>query len=161
MLESIGNWASIAGVTVSIVGLVIAITQIIKLRGESRAAKEAAEATRAAIRRDLTAAEITRVLALLTRLKTIHRSGNRELALEQYYGIIEALNEVRNRHTNLTAEQGAALYQGIAELNAMELAVESLEGVIPRQLSMQMNAVLSEVQALLLELRNRIPDSEM
>jgi hypothetical protein len=58
MLGDAGSIASIVGVVVSLVGLGFAIWQLARLRGETRAAREAAEETRQSVRRDLAMSDI-------------------------------------------------------------------------------------------------------
>ncbi len=61
MLDDAGSIASLAGVGVSLVGLGFSILQLRKLRGETRAAREAVEATCRAIGRELPNTELTRL----------------------------------------------------------------------------------------------------
>ncbi len=60
-LEGAGSVASLAGVVVSLVGLAIAIWHIMKLRGETRAARESSEETRRALERENAGINLARV----------------------------------------------------------------------------------------------------
>ena len=77
MLDNAGSIASRAGLAVSLVGLTIAIWQIMKLRGETRAANEASAETRRALQRDIAGINLTRVNeridGLIDGLKELHR----------------------------------------------------------------------------------------
>ena len=79
MLDDAGSIASLAGLAVSLVGLVIAIWQIMKLRGETRAGNEAAAETRRALQRENAGVNLTRVnerIEGLEGLKELHSGGN-------------------------------------------------------------------------------------
>ena len=102
MLGDAGSIASLVGVVVSLLGLSFAIVQLAKLRGETKAAKEAAEATQRAIGRELVITELTRLNGMIQALKEIHLQGDRTRALAQYTGIVESLLDVRRRHPGLS-----------------------------------------------------------
>ena len=61
MLAEIGSLASIAGLLVALLGLGFALLQLSRLRGETRAARQAAEETRRLLRRDLAGTDLTRL----------------------------------------------------------------------------------------------------
>lgn len=157
MLGDIGSWFSIVGVAVSLLGLGFAIWQLMRVKATAEAAREAAEAARSALRRELTATEITRVLTQLELLTVLHRTGNREGALSLYHGIVDSLHQIRSQHPDIGAEQSSELSDRIAEITAMEADLESLTGGIPQELAVSMNNSLSELRTLLLELRHQIP----
>jgi hypothetical protein len=77
MLGDAGSVASLVGVMVSVGGLGFAIWQLTRLRGETRAAREASEATRRALGRELASTELARLHGRLQSLKEMHRSGDR------------------------------------------------------------------------------------
>jgi hypothetical protein len=83
MLGDAGNIASIVGLLVSLVGLGIAIWQLARLRGETRAAREAAEETRRAVARDLAISDISRINERVQALIEMHRRGEWNRALYQ------------------------------------------------------------------------------
>ena len=58
MLGTVGSIASLAGAAISLLGLGFAILQLRRLRGETRAARDAAEAAERAVRRDLTISDL-------------------------------------------------------------------------------------------------------
>lgn len=157
MLGDAGSVASLAGVAVSLVGLGFAILQLIRLRGETRAAREAAEATRKALGRDLAIADVNRPQERLQVLKEIHRDGNRQRALDRYPEIIELLRDIRRRHPGLSDADRANIRRAVTEISEMERTVEQLEQNIPRDLWTRFNQTLTGFQSgLLAELKDRL-----
>lgn len=78
MLGAVGSIASLAGLAVSLLGLGFAILQLQKLRGETRAAKEASESAERAVRRDQTISELAGLREKIQELKDAHRWGTGE-----------------------------------------------------------------------------------
>ena len=150
MLTEAGSVASLVGVIVSLSGLGFAILQIWKLRGETRAAKEAAEAARQAIRRNLTITEITRLSERIQGLAELHRIGDRVRSLERYPEIRESFLEIRRQHTGLSEQHRESMMSAMYQIADMERRVESLEGAIPPELSVEFNSTLSTFQLTLL-----------
>ena len=150
MLTEAGSVASLVGVIVSLSGLGFAILQIWKLRGETRAAKEAAEAARQAIRRNLTITEITRLSERIQGLAELHRFGDRVRSLERYPEIRESFLAIRRQHTGLSEQHRESMMSAMYQIADMERRVESLEGAIPPELSVEFNSTLSTFQLTLL-----------
>ena len=75
MLGDAGSLASLAGLAVSLGGLAIAIWQIMKLRGETRAAAQASAETSRMFRREIAGLNLTRVNERIEALKELHRTG--------------------------------------------------------------------------------------
>ena len=153
MLNDIGSWFSIAGVVVSLLGLGFAILQIIKARGEARAAREAAEAARAEIRRELTSVELERLDARFNTLKQVHRAGDARRALDHYIFVKESLRDILHRYPGLSERQKEKVREAIGELLNIESTTEELSGPISPSLAAEFNNRISAAQSeLLLEL---------
>lgn len=151
MFSDIGSGASLAGVVISLLGLGFAILQIIKVRGEARAAREAAEAARAEIRRELTAAELTRLNDSMGELRQLHYiSGAKSLVLTKYAEIDRALNEVYRRHPKLNREQRTQITQARIRVMQMNEEVLSFPGDIPVSSAQEFNTHLADYQTELL-----------
>ena len=86
---------------VSLVGLGFAIVQLLKLRGETRAARDAAEATRKAIGRDLAMADLSRTHQRIEDIKQAHRTREWDRALSGYSDVRKALIQIRGRYPGL------------------------------------------------------------
>ena len=106
MLGEAGSIASVVGLLVSLLGLGFALLQLSRLRGEARAAREAAEETRQLLLRDSAGTDLTRIGERIQGLIEIHRSGDRARALDRYPEIYRLLIEIRRNHPNLDEEYG-------------------------------------------------------
>ena len=157
MLAEIGSLASIAGLLVALVGLGFALLQLSRLRGETRAARQAAEETRRLLRRDLAGTDLTRLSERIQGLMEMHRSGDRGRALDRYPEIRRLLLEIRRQHPNLTAEYRLQIQSAVNALTNMQNQVEALTGEVPHEMSVEFNLTLSRYQAnLLVELEDRL-----
>jgi len=160
MLGDAGSIASLAGVVVSLVGLGFAILQIRKLRGETRAAREASEATRRAVGRELAGTELTRLNGRIQGLKEIHRGGDRLRALDLYPEIVGMLLDIRRRHPGLSDDQRMNILQATTKISEMERSIETLEGEIPQETASQLNNALTDIQSTLLpELEDQLQET--
>ena len=160
MLGDAGSIASMVGVVVSLVGLGFAILQIRKLRGETRAAREASEATRRVLGRELTGIELTRLNGRIQGLKEIHRGGDRLRALDLYPEIVGMLLDIRRRHPGLSDNQRMKIVQATTQISEMERSIETLEEEIPQETASQLNNALTVIQSTLLpELEDQLQDT--
>jgi hypothetical protein len=91
----ISDVASILGAVVSVAGLTVAIWQIMKLRGETRAAREAAEGTQRALLRETVSRSLIRANERTSGLIQSLRDGNWERALFQDQDIRTMLIEAQ------------------------------------------------------------------
>lgn len=149
MLDDAGSIASLAGLAVSLVGLAIAIWQIMKLRGETRAGNEAAAETRRALQRENAGVNLTRVNERIEGLKELHRRGEWDRALDRYRPIIELLTEARYGHPEISDDHAAVLHGVIVILGEIEAAVEDRTTDDPQDSPGQFNLQLSNAQSRL------------
>jgi hypothetical protein len=91
----ISDVASILGAVVSVAGFTVAIWQIMKLRGETRAAREAAEGTQRALLRETVSRSLIRANERTSGLIQSLRDGNWERALFQDQDIRTMLIEAQ------------------------------------------------------------------
>lgn len=147
MLEVSRVWREVG---VSLLGLGFALWQLRKLRGETRAALEASEATRRAMGREIASAELTRLGERIEGLKTLHRRRNREQCLAAYPEIREMFLEIRRRHPGLSDFQRRTILRAIGRISDMETTVEALNGDIPSEMTGEFNLQLTSIQTTLL-----------
>lgn len=152
MLGDAGSIASLIGVAISLLGLSFAIVQLKKLRGETRAAREAAEATRRAIGRELASTELTRLSERIEALKELHRSGDRARSLASYPEIRNLFLEIRHRHPGLSDNDRGNVIRAIAKIGGLETAMEALQGEIAPEIIADFNSTLTGFQTELLPL---------
>ena len=99
---SIASLVGLIGVPISLIGLIIAILQIRKLRGETRAARQASEATRRAVSRDLVLGDLIRISERIQALKELHRRDEWAQALHLYPELQRGLITIRSRYSGLS-----------------------------------------------------------
>lgn len=157
MLAEIGSLASIAGLLVALLGLGFALLQLSRLRGETRAARQAAEETRRLLRRDLAGTDLTRLSERIQGLMEMHRSGDRGRALDRYPEIQRLLIAIRRQHPNLTAEHRHRLQNAVSLIQNMEYELEGPTGGITPEQVRQFNRTLNYLRStLLVELADRL-----
>ena len=157
MLGNAGSVASIFGAVVSTIALGFAIYQIIRLRKETRAAREAAEEAQRLIKRETTGTDLTRLNERIQGLVDLLRSGDRERALERFPDIRNLFIDIRRHHPNLTPDHRSQIQDSIATLRNMQSELESLQDDIPVELRTKINDDLTDFQAnLLVELEDRL-----
>lgn len=122
-LENWGNFVGALGLIITLLGLIVSFLAF-KRAGKARDAAEAAEAasreTRSTITRSLTTVELERAIALVQRLKDLHRANKWETSLEHYQPLRVTLAEIRSRHLNLTSELRQTLDDAILNVTTME-----------------------------------------
>jgi hypothetical protein len=156
MLGDAGSIASLAGVVISLVGLGFAIWHILRLRGEARAAREAAEETHLAVSRETAGMTLTRVSERIEALKELHRQNEWDRALDRYPELRRMLIDVGARHPEMSDAQRTALRGIVTMMEAMETGVENARSRVSRQLVQEFNRQLSESQSLLAEIESEL-----
>ena len=156
MLGDAGSIASLAGLVVSLGGLAIAIWQIIKLRGETRAAAEASAETSRLFRREIAGLNLTRVNERIEALKELHRTSQWDRALDRHTEIRRTLIQVRVSHPGLSEEQRTILQSVIATLRRIENAVEREHTELQPERVGQFIRQLSDGQSSLAEIESQL-----
>ena len=125
ILNQWGGLIGLIGAIISSFGLVVAFVAAYRAQRAREAAEEASEATRAAITRSLTTVDLERAIALVQRLKDLHRANKWETSLEHYQPLRVMLAEIRSRHSSLTPKLRQALDDAILNVREIENAVSS------------------------------------
>ena len=158
MLAEIAGAASIAGLPVSLLGLGFAILQLRKLRGETRAAREASESAERAIRRDLTLSELASLREKAQELKDAHRRGDRITAFARYRDVKSSMINIELRHPNLTESLREQIQSVLSAITEMERYADGIEGSLPLEQLGEFNQTLSDLDTeLVTELQRRMP----
>ncbi len=144
MLGTAGSIASLVGAAISLLGLGFAILQLRKLRGETRAARDAAEAVERAVQRDLTISDLASLRENIQELKEAHRRGDRGRAFTGYRDVKSSLTNIELRHPNLTDELLERIRTALSAITEMELYTDSIEGSLPLEQISGFNRTLSE-----------------
>ena len=120
------NWGSIAsvvGVAVSLLGFwaaVVAMKRAGKAREAAAAALEASQETHTAMTKTMAVVDLQRAIALVQRLKTLHRDDNWEASLEHYQPLRAMLADINGRHSLPTLEQHESLREAIPQITVIE-----------------------------------------
>ena len=155
MLSEAGSIASIVGLPLTFAALLFAIYHLSKLRGEARAARDAAEEAQWLIRRETTGTDLTRLSEHIQGLIDLLRTGDRERALERFPGIRNLFTDIRRHHPNLTPEHRTQIQESMDALRYMQNDLERLEGEIPTESRAKFIDILVGTQTtLLLELED-------
>ena len=150
VLSELGSIASIVGLPLSLIALVFAIYHLLRLRGETRAAREAAEEAQRLLRRETTGADLVRLSERIQGVIDAYQSGDRERALERLSGIISLFIEIRRYHPNLSHEHRSQIQEAIRILANLQSELETFEGEIPLKIIGQSNDSLTHLQSTLL-----------
>ena len=158
MLGAAGSIASLAGTAISLLGLGFAILQLRRLRGETRAAREAAQAAERAVRRDLTISELAALREKIQELKDAHRRGDRSTAFVCYRDVKFSLINIELRHPKLIDNLRMQIQAALSAVTEMERYTDSVEGPLPLEQLSEFNQTLSELDTeLVAELQRRMP----
>ena len=158
MFADIGNAASLAGAVISLLGLGFAILQLRKLRGETRAAREASESAERAVRRDLTIGELASLREKVQELKDANRRGDRITIFACYRDVKSGLTNVELHHPDLTDSLRDQIRAALSAITDMERYTDSIEGALPLERLSEFNGDLSDLDTgLITDLQKRMP----
>ena len=157
MLSELGSIASIVGLPLSLIALVFAIYHLLRLRGETRAAREAAEETQRIISRETTVTDLIRLNERIQGLIDLLRTGDRERALERFPEIRNLFTDIRRRHPNLDLDHRSQIQDAVTTLRDIQINLESIVGEVPSDLRTKQISELTGFQfRLLVELEDRL-----
>ena len=146
--EHWGGIASVIGVIISVIGLAWAIR-------EARGARSAAQEARAEIGRHLLIVDLERAVALIQRLKLLHRESRWEAALEQYQALRAMTSGIIARGPEIDLARRERLVSARAAIGVMENYVESTgdRGLVDNDKN-RLNQELNELQLDLEDIAN-------
>lgn len=151
LLNELGSIASIGGAAFSIVALGIALIQISRLRGETRAAREAAEEALNLFKRDLANTVVARLRERIQRLIELHRERDRNRVLDHYREIWEMFLGIKLSLSNLSEDHRREIQRAVEAITEMQRQVEGLESdIIPIEMYLAFNDQLLSLQTILL-----------
>jgi hypothetical protein len=159
------NWGDIVGavgLVITIVGFGVAIYQATRARRAAAAAEAASRETSQAIARVLTVVDLERAVALIQRLKVLHRDGKWEASLDHYQTLRAMLTDIDARHPNPTQELRATLGEARSRITAMDVGVDrALRANRDPDRAREFNLVLNTIQEDLEKIASSaFPESE-
>ena len=153
--ENWGDLVSVLGVLVSLGGLAWAILEARKAKFAAVDAAEAADRgaaeTRERIARSFGVADLASAIALIQRLKLLHREERWEAALEQYQTLRAMISDILSRYPEWDGRTRTELAESRDQLTIMERHVEGAlrkEG-LTLEASTTLNDELNHIQSTL------------
>jgi hypothetical protein len=122
--NAVGDWASIVGVIISLLGFWIAIQQIRRSKTAAQRAEEAAKETRKSIHLFDTFIDFFSAITLFDEIKRLHRLKEWPLLPDRYAALRKLLVSARASKGSLTEVQATALQRALVNLQTMETEVE-------------------------------------
>ena len=126
-LDNWGSFASALGVGVSLLGLwaaLVAVKRAGKAREAADAAQTASQEARATVTRVITGVDLVRAIALIQRLKLLHRDGKWEASSGHYQDLRHMLVDIGARHPEPSEELRQTLQEATAQISALEMSVD-------------------------------------
>lgn len=151
LLEHWGDFASLLGFAITIIGLWWAIRTAREAQKSATAAEAASVETRDAITRVLTIVDLERAIALIQHLKVLHRENKWQASLEHYQTLRAMLADIDARHPATTPELHATLREAIMQIKFIEDDVDMAHGAEPSG-ARNFNEVLNTIQVNLEEI---------
>ena len=151
IIENWSGFVGILGVIVSAVGLWYAFLA----RRAAKSAEAAAKDARQALTRTLSLVDVERAVALISRLKLLHRFGEWDSALELYQYLRRMLSDIHASMPENLGEIRVSLSEAIPKVTDLENQVSSArnENKIPENPS-NLDAILNEIQQNLEKLQS-------
>jgi hypothetical protein len=161
MMNTVGAWASIAGVVIAIIGFIITIWGVMRSKNAAQEAKAVADKVRADMLRANTVGEFASALSEMEEVKDLHRQNLWALLPQRYSALRKSLILIKGSNPDLSDEQKTVLQGAIQYLASIEKQVErsTASGGQPPNVP-KLNAVVSRqidnLHEVLVEIRNRI-----
>jgi hypothetical protein len=127
MAYFLDNWGSFVGLlslVVTIIGFGVAIHRATQARESAAAAEAASQETRDAITRVLTVVDLQRAIALIERLKALHRDNKWDASVGHYQDLRAMLADIDARHPAPTPELHTTLREAIVQVRVIENSVD-------------------------------------
>ena len=121
------EWASLGigagGLVASILGVVYALLARRAAKSAAEAAERASSETRRTVSRSRRAADTGRAIALINRLRVLHRDGRWDYALELYQELRSTLSDIHASMPDDLAEIRDAIFDAIYRITELEADV--------------------------------------
>ena len=159
-LSDLGSIASLAGVALGLPALLFAILQLKGLKGETRAAKEASEATRRAVGRDLAIADLSRTFEHVEAAKQALRERDWSRSLSYFPGIRRALISIRYRGPRIDQHQASQILSAVEFLEHVEHSIDVNSAGMADEAIHDFIRGLIDLQSTIAEMESNIHQSD-
>ena len=158
------NWGSVVssvGLIIAILGIGLAIYRAGQAEKAAKSAENASAETRSTITRVMTIVDLQRAIALIQRVKLLHRDGKWEASLEHYQPLRSMLADIVTRHPSPTEIFRTIIREAIPQFTIIEDNIDTAirEGAEEPDPS-RFNEELNKVQEYLEEAASTIFFSE-
>ena len=122
-LDNWGSFVGVLGVIISSGGLIITFVAMVragKAREAATAAEEATRDTQRSISTVLANVDLQCAIALVQRLKVLHREENWEASLEHYQPLRAMISDINGRYPLPREEQHTILREAIPQIRVIE-----------------------------------------
>ena len=123
-----GNFASVAGLLVSLLGFWLTIWGVAKAKGAAERAADAAKQAKEKILKQGTLANFSSAIAVIEEIVRLHRKKEWEVALDRHSELRRILVELKGDGGGLTTEQQTVIQGSVEQF-------KTIEGVIEKHLS--------------------------
>lgn len=162
------NLVGVGGLIATVIGLGIAIQQVIGARRAAEAAENAASAaqnasleTRDAIYGVLTVSDLRRVIGYVQQIKSFHRDQKWDICLNMYQVLRSSLTDIRARLPAAASRHRMTLKEAIDQVNTIENTLDvAVRSGSEFAASEDFNSILNEIQAKLEEMVSRVQVQE-
>lgn len=120
-----GDWASVLGLLVGVVGFAVTIYSVKRSRSAAESAQQAANDARQAILRTEVIASFASAVTVMDEVKRLHRAGAWSILPDRYSYLRRALISIRSNHPNLNENHRVLIQSAIEQFQLMESTVES------------------------------------
>lgn len=123
--NNLGDWASIVGVIIAIVGFIVTIFKIRRLKSTGEKVRDAVKKVREDVLRVKTVAEFTAALSVMDEIKRLHREQAWQILPDRYAHLRKALITIKTSYSDFEEEHKRALQGAIQIFSGIEKQVEN------------------------------------
>lgn len=157
--NNIGEYASILGLLVTLIGFAITLYNVNKSKKASELSQTAVSNMRKDLARSETVIEVSSVINSLDEIRRIHRLKNWSLLFERYTTLRRSLVSIKTNYKALTKEQKSIIQSTIQNIKSIEDDVELalLNNTEPKGID-RINKIVADhtdrLYELLIEIKN-------
>lgn len=160
----IGDYASLLGLVISVVGFFFTIKTSLKTRDAAKQASVAVVSMREDLRKGETVADFSSALAIMDEIKRMHRTGSLNLLPDRYSQLRRFLVSIRSSNPLLSEEDQKIIQGAIAQFSSIERSVEKALEQNGSVSAAKSNSLVSKqyesIQELLVRIKSEINEGD-
>jgi hypothetical protein len=121
-----GDWSSLLGLIVGLVGFAFAVALLLKAKSAAEAAQEAANGTTQQLQRNFALTDIAATILTAREIMRLQRAERWEIALERYGELKTQLIRVREENPSFSPERKTDIQNVIVQIRVLEGNIEEL-----------------------------------